>query len=201
MILTTFRRYSGLYFYSLIVATTGLIPYTWGYLIGYFQLSDQLAGLVISTVGCPAMVTGQSFVLFSRLELILLPGYARVHRLVRWMIIVDGVVFHISTTIAFFGAFENQGNENFAMAYRYIEKIQMTGFTVQEFILSGLYIWRTLDILQTTARRATSRENQKKRAGYQIYQRLDVRAARNIAKKGPEQAHKSSVTEFYLLRG
>lgn len=31
----------------------------------------------------------------------------------------------------------------------YIEKIQMTGFCIQEFIISGLYVWKTLDILKT----------------------------------------------------
>jgi hypothetical protein len=33
----------------------------------------------------------------------------------------------------------------------------MTIFTVQEVILSGLYLWKTLDILKTTIRRRTSR--------------------------------------------
>ena len=35
-------------------------------------------------------------------------------------------------------------------AYKYVEKIQMTAFTLQEFIISGLYIWRTLEILKST---------------------------------------------------
>lgn len=163
LILTTFRRYSGLYFYSIIIASVGVIPYTFGYLIGYFRLCDQLAGLIISTVGWPAMVSGQSLVLFSRLGLLLIPEYPKIHRSVLWMIATDGIVFHISTTVAFFGAFEYHQNDNFILAYRYIEKIQMTGFTIQEFILSGIYIWRTLDVLKTSAMAALSHKNRKKR--------------------------------------
>jgi hypothetical protein len=163
LILTTFRRYSGLYFYSLLIASIGIIPYVWGYLIGYFRLCDQIAGLVVSTVGWPAMVTGQSFVLFSRLGILLIPEYPRIHRSVKWMIMIDGAVFHISTTVAFFGAYEYRQNDHFVLAYRYIEKIQMTGFTVQEFILSGIYIWRTLDIMKTTTMAALSRKNRRKR--------------------------------------
>lgn len=60
--------------------------------------------------------------------------------------------------VAVFGAYYAHPNLHFAAAYKYIEKIQMTGFTIQEFILSGLYVWKTLDILRTsTVRRRTSR--------------------------------------------
>lgn len=38
--------------------------------------------------------------------------------------------------------------KSFGLAYKYIEKIQMTGFCIQEFIISGLYIWKTLEILR-----------------------------------------------------
>ncbi|KAK3716310.1 hypothetical protein LTR37_006460 [Vermiconidia calcicola] len=70
---------------------------------------------------------------------------------VKWMIIVNGVVLHTSTSVAFFGAFNAPDNAAFAHAYKIIEKVQMTGFTLQEFIIPGLYIWRTLEILQGSA--------------------------------------------------
>ena len=68
------------------------------------------------------------------------------------MIIVDGVAFHVSTTVVMFGTYETQPQtaQQFSQAYNYIEKIQMTGFTVQEFIISGLYVWGSLDILKTS---------------------------------------------------
>ena len=65
LIFTTFQRYRGLYFWSLPVASGGAIPYVIGYMLGYFQLAVQLASKIVATVGWPAMVTGQSLVLYS----------------------------------------------------------------------------------------------------------------------------------------
>jgi hypothetical protein len=163
LIFTTFRKYSGLYFYSLLVASVGLIPYTWGYLIEFFQLCDQIAGLVVSSVGWPAMVTGQSLVLFSRLRILLLPDHSRLHQALKWMIIIDGTVFHVTTTVVLFGAFLYSKGDGFILAYRYVEKIQMTGFTIQELILSAVYVWRTTDILRGTAIVENGRQRQGKR--------------------------------------
>ena len=67
------------------------------------------------------------------------------------MIIVNGFVFHVSTIVVLFGAYYASQSSGFAEAYKYIEKIQMTGFTLQEFILSGLYVWKTLDIIRATS--------------------------------------------------
>ena len=67
LIFMTFRRFQGLYFWSLVIASAGIIPYCLGFMIEYFQLTAQVAGLVITTVGWPMLVTGQSLVLYSRL--------------------------------------------------------------------------------------------------------------------------------------
>ena len=150
LIFTTFRAYRGLYFWSLVVASAGIIPYVMGFMIEYFELTAQLAGEILSTVGWPMMITGQSFVLYSRLGVVLGPTHGRILKAVKWMIIIDGIVFHVSTSVVMFGAYNADPNRGFAQAYKYIEKVQMTGFTVQEFILSGLYVWRTLDIIKTS---------------------------------------------------
>jgi hypothetical protein len=91
-------KYQGLYFWSLVVASFGIIPYCIGFMIEYFQLTAQVAGLIITTVGWPMLVTGQSFVLFSRLGVVMGGEHHGVLTFVKWMIIVDGVVFHVSTT-------------------------------------------------------------------------------------------------------
>ncbi|KAI6841351.1 hypothetical protein KC340_g6799 [Hortaea werneckii] len=159
LIFTTFRKFNGLYFWALVMASSAIIPYQIGFMIEYFQLTSQLAGLIITTWGWPAMVTGQSLVLYSRLGIVLGKGQAHVLKAVKWMVIVDGVVFHVSTTVVVFGAYYVPPGHHWMDAYRYIEKIQMTGFTLQEFIISGLYVWRTLEILKTTnySRRRTRR--------------------------------------------
>ena len=97
------------------------------------------------------MVTGQSLVLYSRLHVVLGQASHRLLQGVKWMIIVNGFVFHVSTIVVLFGAYYASQSSGFAEAYKYIEKIQMTGFTLQEFILSGLYVWKTLDIIRATS--------------------------------------------------
>lgn len=48
-------------------------------------------------------------------------------------------------------------NPSFERGYIYTERLQMTGFCVQEFIISGLYIWKTLDILKAGEKKEARR--------------------------------------------
>ncbi len=115
----------------------------------YFALAPQLVGEIIATVGWPMMVTGQSLVLYSRLGVVLGPNHDRIFKAVKWMIIVDAIVFHVSTTVVMFGTYNAHPAHKFALAYEYIEKIQMTAFTTQEFIVSGIFCWCTLAIFKS----------------------------------------------------
>ncbi|EMC96996.1 hypothetical protein BAUCODRAFT_69323 [Baudoinia panamericana UAMH 10762] len=150
LILTTFRRFGGLYFWSLIVATCGILLYTIGVLILYFQFSAQLTGLAIRVLGWPAMVTGQSLVLYSRLGTVLGRGYDNLKRAVKWVIIVDAVVHHSGTIILTFGAYYASPSHAWIHAYNTQHKVQRTFFCVQECLLSALYIWRAIDILRSS---------------------------------------------------
>ncbi|KAK1816756.1 hypothetical protein LTR12_008797 [Friedmanniomyces endolithicus] len=152
LIFVTFRRFRGLYFWSLLTASFGIIPYDLGFIIEYFQLTAQVAGLVVTAVGWPMLVTGQSLVLYSRLGVLMAKEHRNLLRAVKWMIIVDGVVLHTSTLVVNFGAYCAHPAREFQLAYRYIEKIQMTVFTIQELIISGLYVWRTIEILKVSNR-------------------------------------------------
>jgi hypothetical protein len=64
------------------------------------------------------------------------------------------------STVVVFGSYyaSEPAQHHFARAYHYVEKIQMTWFCVQEFIISGLYLWATRDIVRTQAQpeRSTS---------------------------------------------
>jgi hypothetical protein len=152
LIFTTFTSYRGLYFWSLLISTSGLIPYCIGLLMHYFRLGNNLAGLIINNYGWCAFVTGQSVVLYSRLGIVLGRGNDRILKFVKWMIIIDAILFHVTTTVLeFVGNYADPQSVRpaFSRGYTYIEKIQMTGFCIQEFIISGLYVWKTLDILKT----------------------------------------------------
>lgn len=41
LVFTTFRRFKGLYFWSLVIASFGLLPYTVGLLIMYFTFTNS----------------------------------------------------------------------------------------------------------------------------------------------------------------
>ena len=92
------------------------------------------------------MVTGQSVVLYSRLHLVL--RNPKVLRAVLWMIVVDAVVFHVSTTVVLFGSSYGDDQNGFNGAWTVIEKVQMTAFCIQEFIISGVYVYETAKVLK-----------------------------------------------------
>lgn len=118
------------------------------------------------------LITGQSLVLYSRLHIVLGAEHNRLLKGVKWMIIINGIIFHISTEVVLLGAYYARPNTTFAEAYKYIEKIQMTGFTVQELIISGIYVWKTLDIIRVTSSAssiATGRKTRTARIMWQLF--------------------------------
>jgi hypothetical protein len=108
LIFTTFHHYRGLYFWSLVLSSGGIIPYVLGFLIEYFRLSYLSLGIAIDTIGWIFMVTGQSVVLYSRLWLVFGASHYKLLQAVKWMITVDAFVFHCSTVSTYFG-FYNRG--------------------------------------------------------------------------------------------
>lgn len=92
------------------------------------------------------MVTGQSLVLYSRLHLVVRDE--RLLKRVLAMIWVNFVVLHIPTTVLTYGSNVHTQSRRFVHGYNIMEKIQMTGFTVQELIISGLYIFETIRLLK-----------------------------------------------------
>ena len=69
-------------------------------------------------------------------------------------------------SVVMFGAYNAHPNHPWEQAYKYVEKIQMTIFTLQEFLISGLYVWRTLDILKTSD---NSRNREQKHVLLQLF--------------------------------
>lgn len=150
LIFVTFAQYRGLYFWSLLVSSAvGLIPYSLGFLLKFFRLTSATwLPVTFLTIGWWSMVTGQSIVLYSRLHLVL--ANPRVLRRVLVMILLDAVALHIPTTVLTYGSnlAPNGSRQIYTDAYNVMEKIQMTGFCLQEFIISGLYIWETIRMIR-----------------------------------------------------
>ena len=93
-----FRRYTGLYFWSLLVSSWGCAIHPLGFLTLDFQLisNPEYPGILIG-ISWWAMVTGQALVLYSRLHLVL--RNRKKLRLVLIMIVTDLFILHIPTTI------------------------------------------------------------------------------------------------------
>ncbi|KAJ5320604.1 hypothetical protein PENANT_c033G06967 [Penicillium antarcticum] len=147
----TFRRWRGLYFWSLLASgCIGVVPYSIGFLMKFFTQTDSVLSVTILTIGWWTMVTGQSVVLYSRLHLVLRDE--RILRRVLRLIIVNFFLLHIPTTILTYGAnIVHSGDVAWVKGYNIMEKIQLTGFTLQEGLLSTLYVIETVKLLRLGA--------------------------------------------------
>jgi hypothetical protein len=142
----TFKRHRGLYFWSLLISSYGCVLHALGFLLKFFQLTtNDYVSVTIITIGWYAMVTGQAVVLYSRLHLVV--REQRILRGILAMIIVDAICFHIPTTILTFGC-NSENPDNYLPAFNVVEKLQMTAFCMQEFIISGVYVWSTIRLLK-----------------------------------------------------
>ena len=146
VIFLTFKRYRGPYFWSMLIASVGILPYSVGYLLKFFALTSATwLPITLLTIGWWTMVTGQSFVLYSRLHLVL--ENLRVLRFVKGMIIANIFFLHIPTTVLTFDSNFSQTPAS-VNGYDVMEKLQLTGFCIQEVIISCLYMWETWRMLQ-----------------------------------------------------
>ncbi|KAF8846871.1 hypothetical protein BDZ45DRAFT_682247 [Acephala macrosclerotiorum] len=146
LIFFTFKKRTGLYFWSLLVASGGIILHVLGFFLKFFQLcTNNYVDIVIITLGGVPMVIGQSVVLYSRLHLVV-----QDRRRIRWilvMIMMGFFLFTIPPTILNFLA--NSPNPTpFLQPFAIYEKIMLFGFATEECIISGLYIWETSKMLR-----------------------------------------------------
>lgn len=125
MIFSRFKDWRSLLFVSLTVATCGVIPYFVGFTCEYWRIVPYWVSMTLSTIGWIALITGQAVVLYSRLGLIL--NNARILTFVKWMIIIDAIIFHTPTTVVQYTKIYGSERAASADALFYIEKIQMTG--------------------------------------------------------------------------
>ncbi|KAL9104467.1 MAG: hypothetical protein Q9187_008897 [Circinaria calcarea] len=147
----TFKRHRGLYFWSLIISSYGCVLHALGILLKLLQLtSNNFISVTILTVGWYAMVTGQAIVLYSRLHLVVRDH--RVLRAVLLMIIIDAICLHIPTTVLTYALNVRRPVDmiphSLVGSFDKMERVQMTFFCIQEFIISGIYIYSTIRLLR-----------------------------------------------------
>jgi hypothetical protein len=146
LILSTFKRRKGLYFWSFVIATWGVAFNSIGYMLKHLTLTTQsnlYATLIL--IGWCTMITGQSVVLYSRLHLVM--HNQRRLRAVLIMIITNALWLHIPIIVLVYGVNSNNPTP-FTKPYEIYEKIQLSVFIAQELIISGLYVWETTRFLR-----------------------------------------------------
>jgi hypothetical protein len=158
IIFVTFRKRSGLYFWSFCVATWGIPPYSIAFLLKGLGVNPAVVFVYVTliVIGWVCTVTGQSAVLYSRLHLV--DRNVRHLRFVRVMIVTNGIVLHSVTTVMVFGAnsSSNSDQNRFLPPYSIVEKVQVTIFFLQELTISALYILATAKILRDSVLHAKS---------------------------------------------
>lgn len=145
-VLATFKRRNTLYFWSILLASWGIMSHSTGIILKWFVgRCPWTVNTAFATFGWWGMVTGQSLVLYSRLHLVVRDK--RVLRFVLTMIVVDFLLFQVPTTVLTFGS--NQKNPGMWLKiYNVYERIQLIVFTLQELIISSIYIRAAFRMLQ-----------------------------------------------------
>ncbi|KAF2428890.1 hypothetical protein EJ08DRAFT_650867 [Tothia fuscella] len=146
LIFVVFKKYTGLYFWSLFITTASVIPYQLGAWMKQNRLVDEAEMLTVSlsSLGWFIMVPGQSLVLYSRLHLV--TQNERLLKFIFWGIIINAVVLCIPTIVLTYGS-NTAAKHIYLPPYAVLEKVQMTIFSIQEFFISGVYLWEVRNIL------------------------------------------------------
>lgn len=162
-ILRTFKRKTGLYFWSMLAANSGIPIHAIGVLLRFFGLAPNLPMCVVISVGWFLMVSGQALVLYSRLHLVV--GDPRKTRWVLVMIITLFLVIQLPTSLLFITANSNIYTQPLSeRIFDVFEKIQITAFCLQEAIISALYVYeasnglKLMDVIKGPRVRAMNRQ-------------------------------------------
>jgi hypothetical protein len=146
LVYMSFQRHCGVYYYSIIATTIGTILQTTGFILLRFENDwPPIFVFVMSKVGWAVNVTGFSVVLWSRLHLVV--NNPRILKGVLFMIVFDGTICLGATSIFEFGLSNSKYRTTFYPAINIIERTQQTVFTVQEIVISFIYIYYTAQFL------------------------------------------------------
>ena len=145
-IILSFHRRSGIYFWSFLISSWGCALHALGFILKFLVGTSWLLNLTFIEIGWVAMVSGQSFVLWSRLNLVV--SNQRLLRTTLAAIIIDGLCLHTPTLVFIYGA-NSPSSSQWVDKFNVMERIQLMGFSLQESVISGIYIVATVRLLST----------------------------------------------------
>ncbi|KAI1839568.1 hypothetical protein JX266_014221 [Neoarthrinium moseri] len=162
-IFSTFKRKTGLYFWSMLAANTGIVVHAISVLLRFFSLAPNLPMCAVIDVSWFLIVTGQAAVLYSRLHLVV-----EDLRKIRWVLImIIGCFVFIQLPTASLFITTNVGSSvtsSTLTAFNVFERIQVAVFTIQESIISFMYVYeasqglKLMDVIKGPRVRAVNRE-------------------------------------------
>jgi hypothetical protein len=145
LVFLTFKRYGGVYFWSLLITATAILVAALFNLLVFFSLSAPNYGLVsMAVIGWWFYIPGQSIVLWSRLHLVI--ASRKILRGTLWMIIISTIVFIIPTTVLVLLQASPDAPPADTHAYYIMEVTQVTGIFLQELFIAGLYMWKSIQL-------------------------------------------------------
>jgi hypothetical protein len=117
----TFKRYQGAYFWSLLVASCGLIVNCLGFILFFFVITSPYVSVTVILIGWYCMVTGYSVVLWSRLHLVL--HRPKLLRAILYLIVTNAICLQIPITVLLYGAVTPESPTSFVNRYNVMEQI------------------------------------------------------------------------------
>lgn len=152
-IFLTFKRKRGLYFWSLLISSWGIASHALGFILKFLVGTHWLVNVPFITTGWVAMVTGQAFVLYSRLHLVV--RNPKTLRYVLYLILLDIVALHVPMVTFTYGTNSPTNAQSWTNKFEVMERIQLAGFCLQETIISSLYVLATVRMLRSIYHRST----------------------------------------------
>jgi hypothetical protein len=142
---TTFKRRTGLYFWSILIVACGIAFHTIGLLLKLLvPEANVIFATVLAKVGWVMDTTGFAVVLYSRLHLVV--QSQKTLRLVLAMIIVNAILFHTPIIVFLMGLSIHKDWDPYVTPFEYT---QVVGFSIQETIISYIYILKTIKFLKS----------------------------------------------------
>jgi hypothetical protein len=158
LVFVTFKRYRGLYFWSLLISTIGILPYTLGLMFKFFGvIKINYLTIAFICLGWQMMVTGQSVVLYSRLHLV--STNRKMLRAVLVMIIANAFISGVPTIVAVFGT-NSKNPAPYARLTSLWERLQVVLYFVQECSISILYIVQVAKLQRVSGNRKNRLEHE-----------------------------------------
>jgi hypothetical protein len=160
-----FKRHTSLYYWSILITTWGIIGHTVAFTLKLFVPNLNAIGTTfLAKISWVANTTGFSVVLYSRLGLVLRSSSKySLHRAVLMMIIIDAIIFHIPIIVFSFGT-STPAKDMWIPYMEVMERIQVIGFTLQEFCISSIYTYTTASLYKfITPGELSSNQNQQLR--------------------------------------